>query len=76
MIAIGLWIAAIVVGTVIGTGKGHGLAGFLLSFFLAWFGVVIVMFLPRKHPQQINVNVRHELPPVDDNGYDEPGGDT
>jgi|HubBroStandDraft_6_1064221.scaffolds.fasta_scaffold2279083_3 hypothetical protein len=54
-----LWIVAIVAGTAVGTAKGHGLAGFLLSFFLAWFGVIIVVFLPRRRPPQNITNINN-----------------
>lgn len=62
MIILALWIVAVVVGTSVGSAKGHGAAGFFLSLLLAWFGVVIVLLLPRR-PRTINVNLKSELPP-------------
>lgn len=62
MLAI-IWLTAIVVGTAIGAGKGHGVAGFTLSLFLAWFGVLIALFLPndRRQPPPNITNIRNEI---------------
>ena len=58
-----IWLTAIVVGTAVGAGKGHGIAGFTLSLFLAWFGVLIVLFLPngRQQPPANITNIHNEI---------------